>query len=109
MVIEHDTGHTNVETAVDAILLIILDKGLDNCLRSQLINVGNVTIDECVFAAQICVAHYLAVDRDLFIVALTVLIKLMDHLERTILLLHLLINHWKIDNILSRIINHVLR
>lgn len=107
-VIKDYTRDSNIQTAVDAIFLIVLDKCLYNSTYHKLVNKVNMAIYEGILGTVICIPHNFIENGQILIVLLPMLIELMDHLESTILFLHFLINHGKIEYILSRIVYHIL-
>lgn len=67
-----------------------------------------MAIDESILGTMVSIPHDFIEHSNFFIVLLTMLIELMNHFQRSVLFLHLLINHRKIEYILSRIVYHIL-
>lgn len=106
--ISHNARCPHVQRAIDSIVLIVLYECLNYCSLLKLGYILNVSVYECISFAKPCISHYLRKDSHLFVVLLLMLVELMNELEWSILLLHFLVDHGQINDILGRIVNHVL-
>lgn len=105
--IYHDATDSYVQRTVHSVLLVVLDKGLDDGVDLEMLCTGDMTIDKCVLGAELGVTHYLVEHCYLFLVSLPMLVEQMLDLELSELHLHPLVDLRQIQDVLCRVLNHV--
>ena len=108
LLLPHDPAHPDVQRAVHAVLHVVLDESLDYLPDVQLPDAMDLLVDERVLRAKRGVPHYLVENCDLLIVLDTELVVLVYYLEVAVLTLHPLVNLWEVEDVLRRILDHVL-
>ena len=104
----HDSTHPNVQRAVHAVLHVVLDERLDYLPDVQLAHTLDLLVDERILCAQRGVSHYLVKHCDLLIVLDSELVVLVNNLEVAVLTLHPLVDLWEVEDVLRRVLDHVL-
>ena len=104
----HDPTHPNVQRAVHAVLHVVLDERLDYLPDVQLAHTLDLLVDERILRAQRGVSHYLVKHCDLLIVLDSELVVLVNNLEVAVLTLHPLVDLWEVEDVLRRVLDHVL-
>lgn len=83
--------------------LKVFDVGFNDLARLQLVRLGNVSVDESIFATLASIMHDLVKDSHLHRIHLALLVTFIDCRQIEVLLLHFKVYERKIHDILSRI------
>ena len=106
--ISNDATHTQVQTAEDYITSVVLNEGNYFMASVQLCDILYVVVDHCVLQALSSIIKDLCVYRDVFKRHLSSSVDMSLIAWHVKELLHLLIDTWKENDILSSIFEHLL-